>query len=119
MITGRPRRPPGSGFVGLPALPESLAVDLAKNNTLLFRALALMQAIHESKGWVVVENPRDMGDHPSVWLVPPLKEFFDAIGATWVDTHLGAWGASYLKPTTLVGTLPGLRRLALLADPDW
>jgi len=57
---------------------------------------------------VVVENPRSSG----LWTWRPFARELSLLKAAFVDLHMCAYDAAWLKPTRLAGTLPGLSRMA-------
>ena len=90
---------------GLPHLTGSQRAQWEQGMELLFRSLLIIAELHAKGAWTVLENPEDLGDSPSIYLLDELRRLQDSIGGRKVDVDQGAWGAPSVKPTTLLATL--------------
>ena len=115
---------------GLREPPVGHEHEAARANELAWRACAIAQAVHESGGVFVIENPIDYGDteltkrlgvrgnasHASLWQLEELMTLQEATGACKVHFPQCAVGAVAQKWTTLLhsSVLIGLSQLAEL-----
>ena len=74
----------------------------AAHTTLQLLRLCLQHSV-----FFTVENP----SASQLWSWPPLQSFLRQCSAVRADYHMCQYAATYLKPTSVVGTLPGLLEL--------
>ena len=102
--------------MGTPCTPWSRARSTGSDSS--SSHLAALKCAHFSRrlpyhcrqhrAHVVIENSRS----PGLWTWRPFAHELRLLKATTVDLHMCAYDAAWMKPTRLMGTLPGLESLA-------
>lgn len=96
---------------GLPFLSARQIREITDSDELIFRTLAIRQALHASNSWSVLEAPLWLGGSPSIYLLDEVSQSNREVNSTMVVCDQGFWGAPSAKPTHLEGTLPNISML--------
>jgi len=92
---------------GLPGLSAHDRLKVATGTRLMHLTCDLIEALPPGR-FFTLENPW----HSMIWLEPRLGKLLKDAGAARVRVDMCACGMPHMKPTAVVGTLPGLHALA-------
>ena len=103
-----------NNILGLPNLNDKQQTELRKANSIVSRCVAIMEAVAESGGSYICENPSDRGDpkqpvtympalkhHGPIWLMPEMIQLQSKFGGKQITFAQCEFGSPWQKYTTI------------------
>ena len=90
---------------------------IAESTLLVDFTLVALKAMLEKRGFILLERPEDLGRRPeggvpgSIWRWEQTAGLASQAGVVWEAFFQNSFGATYLKPTRLLGNCSGLSDL--------